>query len=241
MEKQKYMEKQRFYYDKKFLGSKSGRPIRILSEYLSPLESFQKNKVDSTVVFFGSARIENKNDTPINKYYKKAKDLAYIITKWNIDKFDGKKFVITSGAGPGIMEAANQGAYEAKGKTVGLGISLPFEQTNNKWVTKGLNFVFHYFFMRKFWFFYKTKGIVVWPGGVGTLDEFFDIITLIQTKKITRNIPIVLFGKNFWEGLIDWERLVENKVISKSDLDLFVILDSVDETFEYLKNNMDLK
>ena len=109
------MEKQRFYYDKKFLGSKSGRPIRILSEYLSPLESFQKNKVDSTVVFFGSARIENKNDTPINKYYKKAKDLAYIITKWNIDKFDGKKFVITSGAGPGIMEAAIQGAYEAKG------------------------------------------------------------------------------------------------------------------------------
>ena len=240
MEKQKYMEKQRFYYDKKFLGGKSGRPIRILSEYLFPLEAFQKHNVDSTVVFFGSARIENKNDTPINRYYKKAKDLAYIITKWNIKEFDGKKFVITSGAGPGIMEAANQGAHEAKGKTVGLGISLPFEQTNNKWITKGLNFVFHYFFMRKFWFFYKTKGIVVWPGGVGTLDEFFDIITLIQTKKITRNIPIVLFGKNFWDGLINWDRLVENKVISKSDLDLFVTLDTVDETFEYLKNNMDI-
>ncbi len=240
MNKQKFMEKQRLYYDKKFLGSMSGRPIRILSEYLFPLESFNKHQIDSTIVFFGSARIENKNDTPINKYYSKAKNLSYKITKWNLDKFDGKKFVVASGAGPGIMEAANQGAYEAKGKTVGLGISLPFEQTNNKWITKGLNFVFHYFFMRKFWFIYKTKGIVVWPGGVGTLDEFFDIITLIQTKKITRNIPIILFGKDFWDGLIDWDRLIENKVISKSDLDLFVIINSVEEAFEYLKQNMDI-
>jgi len=238
--KQKFMEKQRLYYDKKFLGSMSGRPIRILSEYLFPLESFNKHQIDSTIVFFGSARIENKNNTPINKYYSKAKDLSYKITKWNLEKFDGKKFVVASGAGPGIMEAANQGAYEAKGKTVGLGISLPFEQTNNKWITKGLNFVFHYFFMRKFWFIYKTKGIVVWPGGVGTLDEFFDIITLIQTKKITRNIPIILFGKDFWDGLIDWDRLIENKVISKSDLDLFVIINSVEEAFEYLKQNMDI-
>ena len=234
------MEKQRLYYDKKFLGSMSGRPIRILSEYLFPLESFNNHQIDSTIVFFGSARIENKNDTPINKYYSKAKDLSYKITKWNLEKFDGKKFVVASGAGPGIMEAANQGAYEAKGKTVGLGISLPFEQTNNKWITKGLNFVFHYFFMRKFWFIYKTKGIVVWPGGVGTLDEFFDIITLIQTKKITRNIPIILFGKDFWDGLIDWDRLIGNKVISKSDLDLFVIINSVEEAFEYLKQNMDI-
>ena len=240
MNKQKFMEKQRLYYDKKFLGSMSGRPIRILSEYLFPLESLNKHQIDSTVVFFGSARIENKNDTPINKYYSKAKNLSYKITKWNLEKFDGKKFVVASGAGPGIMEAANQGAYEAKGKTVGLGISLPFEQTNNKWITKGLNFVFHYFFMRKFWFIYKTKGIVVWPGGVGTLDEFFDIITLIQTKKITRNIPIILFGKDFWDGLIDWDRLIENKVISKSDLDLFVIINSVEEAFEYLKQNMDI-
>lgn len=239
MEKQKFMEKQRFYYNKKFLGSKPGRPIRILSEYLSPLESFKKYKVDSTVVFFGSARIQDKDDSQINKFYKKAKDLAFMITKWNLENFEGKRFVVASGAGPGIMEAANQGAYEAQGKTVGLGISLPFEQTNNKWITKGLNFVFHYFFMRKFWFIYMTKGIVVWPGGVGTLDELFEVLTLIQTKKITRNIPIVLFGKDFWDGLINWDRLIENKVISKEDLDLFVVLDTVDEAFEYLKNHMD--
>ena len=233
------MKKQRLYYDKKFLGGKSGRPIRILSEYLSPLESFQNNQIDSTVVFFGSARIKDKNDTAINRYYKKTRDLAFMITKWNLEKFDGKKYVVTSGAGPGIMEAANQGASDANGKTVGLGISLPFEQTNNKWITKGLNFVFHYFFMRKFWFFYKAKGIVICPGGFGTLDEFFDILTLVQTRKITRNIPIVLFGKDFWEGLINWDRLIENKVISKEDVDLFVTLDTTEETFEYLKNNMD--
>tara|TARA_Y100001970_G_C14194563_1_gene837304 strand:+ start:869 stop:1576 length:708 start_codon:yes stop_codon:yes gene_type:complete len=233
------MDKKRFYYDKKFLGSKSGRPIRILSEYLSPLESFRKHKVESTVVFFGSARIKDNDDFKINIYYKRAKELAFKITKWNMEKFSGKRYVITSGAGPGIMEAANEGAKEAGGKTVGLGISLPFEQTNNKWITKGLNFVFHYFFMRKFWFLYLTRGIVVWPGGVGTLDELFEILTLLQTKKIKRNIPIVLFGKDFWEGLIDWDRLVANNVISKTDLDLFVILDSVDETFDYLVKHMD--
>ena len=233
------MDKERFYYDKKFLSSKSGRPIRLLSEYLFPLESFRRHQIESTVVFFGSARIKDNDDIKINKYYNKAKKLAFKITKWNMENFSGKRYVITSGAGPGIMEAANQGAKEAKGMTVGLGISLPFEQTNNKWITKGLNFVFHYFFMRKFWFIYLTKGIVVWPGGLGTLDEFFEILTLLQTKKISRKIPIVLFGKDFWDGLIDWNKLISNNVISKTDLDLFVILDSVDETFDYLIKHMD--
>ena len=149
------------------------------------------------------------------------------------------RFIITSGAGPGIMSAANQGATEAGGKTIGLGISLPFEEKNNRWITKGLNFVFHYFFMRKFWFIYITKGIIIWPGGVGTLDEFFEILTLLQTKKITRKIPIILFGKDFWEGLIDWEKLISNNLISESDLNLFIILDSVDEAFDYLINNME--
>ena len=232
------MDKNRFYYDKKFLGGKSGRPIRLLSEYLSPLESFKKHSIESTVVLFGSARIRDNNDNKINKYFNKAKELAFKVTKWNIENFSSKKYIITSGGGPGIMEAANQGANEAGGKTIGLGISLPFEQTNNKWITRGLNFVYHYFFMRKFWFIYLTKGIVIFPGGGGTLDEFFEIFTLLQTKKISREIPIVLFGKDFWEGLIDWDKLVSNNLISKEDLDLFIVLDSVDETFDYLVENM---
>lgn len=228
------IEKDRFYYDENFLGGMSGRPLRILSEYLGPLSTLQRNKVKDTIVFFGSARFK-----PKSAYYTKAKDLAYKLTKWNMKKYkDENRFVITSGAGPGIMEAANRGANEAGGKSVGLGISLPFEQTNNKWITKGLNFVFHYFFMRKFWFIYKTKGIVVWPGGFGTLDELFDVLTLLQCKKITRKIPIVLFGSEFWEGLINWERLIEAGTISKEDLNLFIIKDSVNDVFDYLVKNM---
>ena len=228
------MEKNRFYNDRKFLGSMSGRPLRILSEYLGPLSDFERNNVKDTVVFFGSARLKEDN-----KYYKQAQNLAMKITKWNLEKFsDNNRFIITSGAGPGIMEAANKGADEAGGKSVGLGISLPFEQTNNKWITKGLNFVFHYFFMRKFWFIYKTKGIVVWPGGFGTLDELFDVLTLIQCEKIKRKIPIILYGSDFWEKLVNWDKMLEYGTISKEDLDLFVIMDDVDEAFDHLTDNM---
>ena len=228
------MEKNRFYNDRKFLGSMSGRPLRILAEYLGPLSDFERNNVKDTVVFFGSARLKEDN-----KYYKQAQNLAMKITKWNLEKFsDNNRFIITSGAGPGIMEAANKGADEAGGKSVGLGISLPFEQTNNKWITKGLNFVFHYFFMRKFWFIYKTKGIVVWPGGFGTLDELCDVLTLIQCEKIKRKIPIILYGSDFWEKLVNWDKMLEYGTISKEDLDLFVIIDDVDEAFAYLTNTM---
>ena len=228
------MEKDRFYYDAKFLGSMSGRPLRILSEYLGPLSTLQRNKIKDTIVFFGSACFKPKSE-----YYIKAKELAYKLSKWNMKKYkDEHRFIITSGAGPGIMEAANRGATDAGGKSVGLGISLPFEQTNNQWITKGLNFVFHYFFKRKFWFIYKTKGIVVWPGGFGTLDELFDILTLLQCKKITRKIPIVLFGSQFWDGLINWERMIASKTISRDDLKLFVIVDSINEAYDYLIKNM---
>ena len=228
------MDKNRFYYSERFLGSMGGRPIRILSEYLGPLSTLQRNNIKDTIVFFGSARAKPKSE-----YYQKAKDLSFKLTKWNKKNFkDEHRYVITSGAGPGIMEAANKGAKEAGGKSIGLGISLPLEQTNNKWITKGLNFVFHYFFMRKFWFIYKTKGIVVWPGGFGTLDELFDVLTLLQCKKITRKIPIVFFGSKFWNGLINWERMIENNTISRKDLNLFVTLDSVDDAFDYLVKNM---
>ena len=228
------MDKKRFYNDNKFLGSMSGRPLRILSEYLGPLSSLQRNNIKDTIVFFGSARLN-----PTSDYCLMAENLAYKLTEWNLKNYKNEqRYVITSGAGPGIMEAANKGANKAGGITIGLGISLPFESTNNKWITKGLNFIFHYFFMRKFWFIYKTKGIVVWPGGFGTLDELFDILTLLQCKKITRKIPIVLFGAEFWNGLINWERMVEENTISREDLDLFIILDTVDDTFKYLIKNM---
>ncbi len=228
------MKKNRFYYDEKFLGSMGGRPIRILSEYLGPLSALQRNQIIDTIVFFGSARLKEQN-----KYYQQSRDLAYKLTKWTMEKYKDKhRYVITSGGGPGIMEAANKGAKEAGGKSIGFGISIPFEKTNNKWITNGLNFVFHYFFMRKFWFIYKTKGIVYMPGGFGTLDEFFDILTMLQTKKISRNIPIVLFGAEYWNGLINWDRMIENKTISRSALKFFVTLDSVDDAFEYLIQNM---
>ena len=228
------MNKDRFYYDEKFLGSMSGRPLRILSEYLGPLSTLQRNNIRDTIVFFGSARLKEQNE-----YYQKTRDLAFRLTKWSMGKYkDEHRYVITSGGGPGIMEAANRGASEAGGKSVGLGISLPFEETNNKWITKRLNFVFHYFFMRKFWFIYKTKGIVYMPGGFGTLDELFDILTMLQTNKISRKIPIILFGSKYWNGLINWDRMIENKTISRSALKLFVTLDSADDTFDYLVKNM---
>jgi hypothetical protein len=228
------MDKDRFYYDEKFLGSMSGRPLRILSEYLGPLSTLQRNKIIDTIVVFGSARLKEQNE-----YYQKTRDLAFRLTKWSMDKYkDEHRYVITSGGGPGIMEAANKGAKEAGGKSIGLGISLPFEETNNKWITKRLNFVFHYFFMRKFWFIYKTKGIVVFPGGFGTLDELFDVLTLLQCKKVTRKVPIILFGNKYWDGLINWDHMIENKTISKSDLKLFVTLDTANDTFDYLVNKM---
>ena len=228
------MDKDRFYFDEKFVGSMSGRPLRILSEYLGPLSALQRNNVRDTIVFFGSARVKENNES-----YQHARDLAFKLTKWNMKNYkDEHRYVVTSGAGPGIMEAANRGAHDAGGKSVGLGISLPFEQSNNKWITKGLNFVFHYFFMRKFWFIYKTKGIVLFPGGFGTLDELFDILTMLQCRKITRKIPIIFFGSEYWNGLINWERMIANKMISRSDLKFFVTLDSVDEAFTYLIKNM---
>ncbi len=236
------IKKDRFYFNEKFLGSPSGRTLRIISEYLGPLSAIKKNKIRDTIVFYGSARIKDNNDSYINGFYGKARELSSKLTKWSNKSYEhSNRFVITSGAGPGIMEAANEGASKVGGKTLGLGISLPMEPTNNNWISSGLSFVFHYFFMRKFWFVYLTKGIVVWPGGFGTLDELFDVLTLIQCKKIKKKIPIVLFGKKFWDGLIDWDRLIENKVISKEDLDLFVVLDTVDETFDYLTNHMDTK
>jgi len=250
--------KDRFYYNKEFLGSPDGRSVRLLSEYYGPFQRFKRNNIQDTVVFFGSARLKSKEDATaalnnapknISKkkrkiletdldmsfYYESARELSYKMTKWSKKlKYKKKRFIVTSGGGPGIMEAANRGATEAKGLAVGLSISLPFEKSGNEWISDDLEINFHYFFMRKFWFLYLAKAMVVWPGGFGTLDEVMEALTLIQTKKLRKKIPIVLFDSHFWNKVVNWDFLVEKGVISKSDLDLFHISDSVDDAYKYL-------
>ena len=254
--------KDRFYFNKELLGSPQGRSIRILAEYYGPLKKIKKNRINDTIVFFGSARIKSpeqaeqdfkslqnsnndkdkliaKKNIEMSKYYERANKLSKELTLWSKSlKSKKSRYIIASGGGGGIMEAANRGAHEAGGISIGLTISLPFESSGNKFITDDLDLKFHYFFMRKFWFMYLAKGIVVWPGGFGTLDEVMETLTLIQTKKITKKLPVVLFGKEFWNSVINWNYLVECGTISKEDLDLFLITDSIEKAFEYLTTNI---
>ncbi len=173
-------------------------------------------------------------------YYEAARQLAYELTQWSLaltDKPD-KRFYVCSGGGPGIMEAANRGAHEAGGKSVGLGISLPFEQHANPWVTPELNLEFHYFFVRKYWFLYLAKTMVVFPGGFGTMDELFEMLTLVQTKKTQKNVPILLFGSAFWSQFINFDVLVRWGLISEEDLHLFRIVDTVAEARDIIIREM---
>src|SRR6266852_4305540 len=191
------------YKNEEFLDSPAARSIRILSEYLEPLDHFRREKIRDTIVFFGSARITE--DGPMGEYYRDARELARRLTEWS-DGFANvsRRFVVCSGGGPGIMEAANRGATEAGGKTVGLNIGLPFEQFPNPYITPELSFEFHYFFMRKFWFAYLSKALVGFPGGFGTLDELMEILTLVQTRKLNKKIIIVLYGSAYWKEIINF-------------------------------------
>jgi uncharacterized protein (TIGR00730 family) len=175
-----------------------------------------------------------KTNLEMSKYYEDAAQLAKLLTKWSKRLFHLSRFVVCSGGGPGIMEAANKGAYEAGGRSLGLNISLPFEQYPNKYISKELNFVFHYFFMRKFWFVYLAKALVVFPGGFGTLDELMEVLTLLQTQKLRKKITVVLYGKEFWDRVIDIDALVRMRLISPSDVGLFTYADSPEEAFKYL-------
>jgi uncharacterized protein (TIGR00730 family) len=171
----------------------------------------------------------------MSRYYEDAVTLSSKLTRWfKLPEHQKHPFVICSGGGPGIMEAANKGAKVAGGMSIGLNISLPMEQAPNKYQTKDISFEFHYFFVRKFWFVYLAKGLVIFPGGFGTLDEFFELITLIQTKKTKKVMPVVLYGKEYWREILNFEAMQRWGMISKKDLKLFRILDSVDETFDYL-------
>jgi len=173
------------------------------------------------------------------RYYEDARRLAFLLSKWSIQiPARRRRFVVTTGGGPGIMEAANLGAREAGAKTIGLNIALPFEQMPNPHITPSLNFEFHYFFMRKFWFAYLSKALVIFPGGFGTMDEFFEILTLAQTQKLAKKILVVVYGSEYWNKLFNFQTMVDAGTISPEDLELFKIVDSPEEGFEFLRDGL---
>ena len=173
------------------------------------------------------------------RYYEDARRLAFLLSKWSIQiPARRRRFVVTTGGGPGIMEAANLGAREAGAKTIGLNIAWPFEQMPNPHITPSLNFEFHYFFMRKFWFAYLSKALVIFPGGFGTMDEFFEILTLAQTQELAKKILVVVYGSEYWNRLINFQTMVDAGTISPEDLELFKIVDSPEEGFEFLRDGL---
>ncbi len=208
------------YNDPSFLNSEDGRPLRILAEYLGPLHHFRSANIHDTIVFFGSARLSS--DGPLGRYYHEARELARLLTAWSMNlPSHAHRYVICSGGGGGIMEAANRGAADAGGRTIGLNISLPHEQIPNVYVTRELAFEFRYFFMRKLWFAHLARALVAFPGGFGTLDELTEILTLAQTRKLERPIPVILYGTHYWNEIINFEALVRHGMIDRSDLKLF--------------------
>jgi uncharacterized protein (TIGR00730 family) len=225
------------YENDSFLNSSDARPLRILAEYLEPVSHFRRQKIRDTVVFFGSARLTE--DSPMGRYYTEARELARLLTEWSDNLNNStRRFVVCSGGGPGIMEAANRGASDAGGKTIGLNIGLPFEQFPNPYITPELSFEFHYFFMRKFWFAYLAKALVVFPGGFGTLDELTEILTLVQTQKLEKKIVVILYGTSFWKEVLNFEALVRHGMIAAQDLELFQFADDVDLAFQILETGL---
>jgi uncharacterized protein (TIGR00730 family) len=225
------------YKNEPFLDSPDARELRILSEYLQPLSHFRDEKVHDTIVFFGSARLDETG--PLGRYYREARELARLVTEWS-DRLphESRRFVVCTGGGPGIMEAANRGAYDAGGKSIGLNIGLPFEQWPNEYITPDLSFEFHYFFMRKFWFAYLAKAMVIFPGGYGTLDEFFEILTLAQTQKLESKITLVLYGSDYWREVLNFDALVKHGTISPEDLRLFAVVDDPQTAFSVLQEGL---
>jgi uncharacterized protein (TIGR00730 family) len=225
------------YKNHAFLDRSEARSVRILSEYLQPLSQLRREKIHDTVVFFGSARIQETG--LMSRYYHEARELARLVTTWSDALTDPtRRFVVTTGGGPGIMEAANRGAADAGGKTVGLNIALPFEQYPNPYITPALNFEFHYFFMRKFWFAYLAKALVVFPGGFGTLDELSELLTLAQTQKLAKKMVIVLYGREFWNKVLNFDYLVETGMISPEDMNLFQWADTPEDAMAILQKNL---
>ncbi len=254
------------YQNEPFLSSPDGRILRILAEYQEPLSRFRREQIQDTVVFFGSARfqgaavarqnlaaVENNQATArqekdlkralaavdMARYYEDARRLAYLLTEWSIQiPARRRRFVVTTGGGPGIMEAANLGAHEAGGKSIGLNINLPFEQNPNSYITPALNFEFHYFFMRKFWFAYLAKALVIFPGGFGTIDELFEILTLAQTDKLAKKILVVIYGSEYWHRIMNFQAFVDAGTVNPEDLDLFKFVDTPEDAFKFLRDGL---
>jgi len=249
------------YKNDQFIASPDARPLRILAEYFEPQTRFKELRVRDTIVFFGSARLVSRETAEtelaaaragkgdlkraqmrlkMSRYYEDTRELAGRLTRWSKQLTEPeRRFVVCSGGGPGIMEAANRGASEAKGENIGLNISLPFEQTDNPYITHRLAFEFHYFFMRKFWFSYLAKAMVVMPGGFGTFDEFMEAVTLVQTLKIKKHLPIVLYGTEYWDQVVHFEPMVECGTISPEDLKLFHRSDTVEDAFRYIVHELE--
>jgi hypothetical protein len=248
------------YKNEEFIDTRDARPLRILAEYLEPEARFKRLHVHDTIIFFGSARTLSQEDASaalasakaeggnvrraqmqlhMARYYEDARELARRLSEWsmNLDSSE-RRYLVCTGGGPGIMEAANRGASEANALNIGLTISMPTEEFDNAYVTRELSFEFHYFFMRKFWFSYMAKAVVVMPGGFGTMDELFELMTLIQTLKMKKRPPIVLFGSEFWSKVLDLEALANFGTIDEKDLDLFLRTDSVDEAFDFITSEL---
>jgi uncharacterized protein (TIGR00730 family) len=223
------------YHDPKFIDSDEGRPIRIVSEYLAPLRAFSAAQVTATVVFFGSARA--RAGGVLGHYVEAAAELARLVTEWSRAAHGGR-LIVCSGGGPGIMEAANRGAAAGGGRSVGLNIGLPQEQRPNPYITAGLSFEFHYFFMRKLWFAHLAHALVAFPGGFGTFDELFEILTLAQTRKLDRSIPVLLYGSTYWNEVVNFEALVRHGVIAAEDLKLFEFVDEPQAALARLKERV---
>ena len=224
------------YHDAKFIDSDEGRPIRIVSEYVAPLRTFSEAGVTATVVFFGSARA--RSGGALGRYVDEATELARLVTEWSLSLPGRERLIVCSGGGPGIMEAANRGATLAGGRTIGLNIGLPQEQRPNPFITPQLSFEFHYFFMRKLWFAHLAHALVAFPGGFGTLDELFEILTLAQTRKLDRSIPVLLYGSAYWREVINFEALVRHGTIAAEALELVAFVDEPRAALALLKSRI---
>ena len=228
------------YKDEPFLDSDAARPLRILAEYLQPLEAFEREQICDTIVFFGSARLDEHG--PLGHYYDAARELARLVTVWSQRiSLRACRHVVCTGGGGGIMEAANRGAADAGGKSIGLNIGLPHEQKPNAFITPGLGFQFHYFFMRKLWFAHLARALVVFPGGFGTLDELTEVLTLMQTDKIDRRIPVLLYGTAYWKEVVNFDALVRHGMIAAEDLTLFRFADDPAVALRLLQSSIEMR